>query len=487
MKPYPHITREVDEGPSGSHIGAFFDFDGTLLCGFSVLFFLMRRYLSGLVSRDEALDQFAAMTRYSMKRLDFINLLTEFNQSMAGLTDDEMWGLAEAVFRKDLAGRLYPEARALINAHQEKGHTVVILSSATQYQLAFAADELDIDNVIYTRIEVEDGILTGRMVGPACYGEEKYRAAGAFSISRGLDLQKSYFYSDGSEDLPLLKAVGFPRPLNPDEGLTAVAKENNWPVRNFEKRGSGGVSDMIRTALVYGSFLPSFLVGAPAWLLNRSRRDVVNMGLSVWSDFASAVAGLKIDVSGEEHLWSHRPAVFVFNHQSATDVLIVGRLLRQDFTGITKKEMKRNPLLGPALTYADAVFIDRERNGDPAEAMRPALDKLSEGLSITIAPEGQRSPGYKLGAFKKGAFHIARQAGVPIIPIVIANSSDALPKSATLIRPATIRVTVLPPISTDDWTADGIDDQVQHCRNLFLRELGQWPKLPHDTKGEPGS
>ena len=140
---------------------------------------------------------------------------------------------------------------------------------------------------------------------------------------------------------------------------------------------------------------------------------------------------------------------------------------------MTKKEMRNNPLLGPALQFADAVFIDRQGNTDPAEVARPALEKLAGGLSIAIAPEGHRSAGYKLGRFKKGAFHIAMQAGVPIVPIVIANSSDSLPRSAVLIRPATIEVKVLEPISTTAWKASKMDQQVQHCRQLFLRELGQ--------------
>jgi putative phosphoserine phosphatase/1-acylglycerol-3-phosphate O-acyltransferase len=105
--------------------------------------------------------------------------------------------------------------------------------------------------------------------------------------------------------------------------------------------------------------------------------------------------------------------------------------------------------------------------------MRPALEKLSEGLSIAIAPEGSRSSGYRLGAFKKGAFHIAMQAGVPIVPIVIANASDALPRSGVLIHPATVQVTVLPPVSTEAWTAENMEEQVRYCRRLFLVELGQ--------------
>jgi len=473
MKHYANVTREVDASRRGKKTVAFFDFDGTLLAGFSVLFFLYRRYLKGQANSQEILDQVLAMGDYALSGSNFSALLTDFAASLSGVAEAELLELEQEVFRKDLAGRLYPESRALIKAHQDRGHTVVILSSATQYQLGLAAEELGVDQVICSRLEVSDGKLTGRMVGPACYGMEKYAAASDFCRQNAIDLNRSFFYTDGVEDIPLLEAVGRPRPINPDRKLAALALDRGWPVQNFDSRGLPRLAEIIRTGLVYGSLLPSFLLGAPAWLLNHSRRNAVNLGLSVWSDFGSAVAGLDVHVEGEKHVWTQRPAVFIFNHQSALDALIVARLLRQDFTGIAKKEMQNNPLLAPALKFADVVFIDRNGRGDPAEAMQPALDKLASGLSLAIAPEGQRSAGYRLGPFKKGAFHIAMQAGVPVVPIVIANSSDGLPKSGIFIRPATIDVTVLPPIPTDNWTAETMEQHVRHCRQLFLRELGQ--------------
>jgi putative phosphoserine phosphatase/1-acylglycerol-3-phosphate O-acyltransferase len=474
------ITQEVESSGRGRRTAAFFDFDGTLIYGFSVFFFLYRRYRKGQVSREETLEQLQAIAAYTTKRADFEGLMDEFCLGMAGQSDADLWELAEEVFKKDLAGRIYPESRALLKAHQDKGHTVVILSSATQYQIVLAADELGVDEVLCSLLEVKEGHLSGNMVGPACYGENKCAAAIDFAKQNNIDLDRSFFYTDGAEDLPLLDLIGHPRPLNPDSKLQVIADERNWPVQTFDSRGMPGIEEIIRTVLVYGSLLPSFLVGAPAWLLNRSKREVVNMAMSVWGDFGSAAAGLKINVKGEEHLWAHRPAVFIFNHQSAADALIITRLMRQDFTGISKQEMKNNPLVGPALTFADIVFIDRSRKGNAAESMKPALEKLQEGLSIVLAPEGSRSTGYTLGPFKKGAFHIAMQAGVPIIPIVIANASDSLPKSAIFIRPANIEVTVLPPVATNRWKAESMDTHVRHCRDLFLRELGQ---TENDTIG----
>jgi putative phosphoserine phosphatase/1-acylglycerol-3-phosphate O-acyltransferase len=99
---------------------------------------------------------------------------------------------------------------------------------------------------------------------------------------------------------------------------------------------------------------------------------------------------------------------------------------------------------------------------------------LYEGRSVAIAPEGTRSRDGRLGEFKRGAFHLARQAGVPIVPVVIHNAPDALPNGGLVVRPAEVKVTVLPPVATEGWTLRSIAPQARRIRQLFLRELGQW-------------
>jgi len=454
---------------------AFFDLDGTVLDGYSVLFFLARRQASVAPALTERLAEIAAITRHAAGFTKFEPALGELALALRGVPESVMWELAEDVFARDLAARIYPEARELVRQHQDRGDTVVLISSASQFQAEPIARELGIAHVFCTRLATSSGKLTGMMEGVACYGEQKRREAEKFASQQGMALADGTFYTDGFEDLPLLEAVGHPRPVNPDRKLEQFARNEGWPVQHFSPRGLPGLGQVIRTGLVYGSLLPSFLISAPAALQGNSRRDITNSGFSRWADFGTAIAGLELEVSGEQYLWSNRPAVFVFNHQSAVDALIIARLLRQDFTGLAKREMQDNPLLGPVLSFADVVFIDRAKPGAApgAAATQPAIDKLKSGISITVAPEGRRSNGRRLGAFRKGAFHIAMQAGVPIIPIVIENASDALPRSSLFIRPARIRVTVLKPISTRNWTAATLDRQVEKCRNAFLRVLGQ--------------
>ena len=109
--------------------------------------------------------------------------------------------------------------------------------------------------------------------------------------------------------------------------------------------------------------------------------------------------------------------------------------------------------------------------------MKPLVNAMcDERKSLVIAPEGTRAPTRKLGAFKKGGFHIAIESGVPVVPVVIHNSGDVSPKGEKIFRSGTVHVDVLPAIDTSQWMVSTIDDHVAEVRNTFLRALGQ-PEL----------
>ena len=471
MKLYTHLTREVDMSRGGKTTTALFDFDGTLIAGYSIATFLKHRILSGRMPPREAIEQLFAICNYGLRQIDFEELMAQAALSLRGVSDDSLREFAAEIFENDLSADIYPESRALVSAHLAKGHTVVLVSSATQYQVENVATELGIEHVVCTRLEVEDGILTGQIVPPAAYGSGKLEAARRFADSAGIDLEKAYFYTDGAEDMPLLKAVGFPRPINPDSELQARADREGWPSRTFTSRGLPGIVDVARTGLVYGSFVSSYIAALPAWFLNNSRREFTNIATSIWSEVGGAVAGLNIRTSGEEHLWSHRPAVFIFNHQSGLELVLLLKLLRRDFTGIAKQELRHNPIFGPLFTAAGAVFVDRSNTAKAIEALGPAVEALRHGRSLIIAPEGTRSTTAEVGRFKKGAFRLAMDAGVPIVPVVFRNVLDALPKGAVIVRPAVVEAVVLPPIDTSSWTLDTLEEEIRTVRNHYVAIL----------------
>ncbi|MEM6725928.1 MAG: lysophospholipid acyltransferase family protein, partial [Bacteroidota bacterium] len=194
--------------------------------------------------------------------------------------------------------------------------------------------------------------------------------------------------------------------------------------------------------------------------------------MAAMGDIGTSVAGIKLVVKNEHNLWAHRPAVFIFNHQSSADLFIGAKLLRKDARAIAKKELKFSPI-GPLMMAAGVIFVDRANREKAIEAMKPAVDALKSGTSIVIAPEGTRSYDYKLGKFKKGAFHLAMQADVPIVPIVIKNAHDVLPRGQSLIRSSAVEVVILDAISTQGWKKENLNEHIAEVRQLYLDELGQ--------------
>ncbi len=465
------LTQEIRKGPAGSKIGALFDLDQTLLAGFSASAFFRERLVSGRMSPRELGESMLGALSFSLGRTGFSGLISATTAAYRGLSEKAMEEIGEEVFRKHLATKIYPESRALVKAHQEMGHTVAIVSSATRYQGEPLARDMGIEHVLCTQLEVEDGAFTGRVVRPTCYGEGKATAGRDLAQQCDLDLEESYFYTDSHEDLPLLDIVGRPRPLNPDARLSQTAKERGWPVRRFYSRGRPGLGDVVRTALAFYSAIPASWAGVAAGLASGSRREGVNVAGSIWGELATSLAGIDLRVDGEEHLWSQRPAVFIFNHQSGIDAVLMMKLLRRDMTGIGKKELLWTPLLGPMFKSAGMIFIDRSDTKRAIEAMKPAVEALRHGMSLVIAPEGTRSPTPRLGRFKKGAFHIAMQAGVPIVPVVFRNALDALPKGSLVVRPATVEAMVLPPVDTADWRVENLDAEIAAIRRHYLDAL----------------
>ena len=405
------ITAHLDDAPSDSATTAFFDLDGTLVAGFTVLPFLFERLRERGASVQQALNQVGSLVGSRFGGAGYDTLIKKGAEAIIGEAEADFEALGEKVFRRHTAAAIYPESRAIVRRHRDLGHRVAIVTSATRYQVEPIARELGIDDIFCNRFGVDDGRFTGAVDGPVIYGRGKLEAAQAYAAEHGTDLNKAYFYSDGAEDLPLLGAVAHPRPTNPDKELTDIAVGRNWPVQRFDSRGRPGFKEFLRTGLSYGSFIGAALSIAPTWFLNRSKREAVNLATTIWGEVGSSLSGIKLDIHGEEHVWSQRPAVFVFNHQSVTDALIVARLLRRDFTGIAKKELAMHPLAGPLFRIADTVFVDRKNTDQAVRSLKSVTHTLGRGISIVVAPEGTRSVGDRLGPFKKGPFHIAREAG----------------------------------------------------------------------------
>ncbi|KAJ9498863.1 1-acylglycerol-3-phosphate O-acyltransferase [Exophiala xenobiotica] len=183
--------------------------------------------------------------------------------------------------------------------------------------------------------------------------------------------------------------------------------------------------------------------------------------------------GIKFDIldNGEEILNSNRPAVFIVNHQTELDVLLLGWIWPKHCSVTAKKSLRNIPFLGWFMTLSGTVFIDRVDRSQAMKAFEGAATAMKEKRqSVLIFPEGTRSYSAEpmLLPFKKGAFHLAVQAGVPIVPIVAENYSKVLNIKARRFNSGTIRVKVLDPIQTKGLTAADVDNLTRDTREKML-------------------
>lgn len=475
MATLDQLLADIEASPDGPEIAAIFDFDGTLIAGYSAVAFIREQVRRGDLSPREFVELMRAMANFGFGNMGFSAMMMVTAQFMRGIEESTYEEVGEKLYSKEIARLIYPESRALVKAHLAKGHTVAVISSATRYQVEPAARDLDIEHLLCTQLEVKNGRFTGAVVRPTCFGQGKVDAATKLAKQEGADLDQSFFYSDSTDDQLLLEHVGKPRALNPSKKLERLARSRRWPVAHFGSRGRPSVGEFVRSIAATSSLVTSFVAGLPIYALTGSKRDANNFSFSLFADTASALVGMELRVTGEEHLWSHRPAVFVFNHQSKADVIVVAKLIRRDLAGIGKKEIKKeNPLIGQVLEMGGVVLIDRANSQSAIEAISPLVDVMKkEGRSVVLAPEGTRTVSPKLAPFKKGAFHLAMQAGVPMVPIVIHNAGDVAPKGDFVFRAATVEVEVLPPVDTSHWKAETVDEHVREVRNMFARTLGQ--------------
>src|SRR5215475_8762534 len=467
------LIASVEAGPQGPRIGAFFDFDGTLIDGYSLSAFA-RHHLRSLQVKPADLGRMLLTgIRGVTSEEDFERFTVLSMHTWAGRSEDELAELGERLFVQGISGSLYPEAWRLVEAHQKAGHTVVLASSATRFQVEPTARAMGVSHILVSPVEIVNGICTGRPGGPLLWRAGKAAAVREFAGEHGIDLADSYAYSNGDEDVPFLRAAGRARAINPGRHLAEAARHYGWPVTRFRSRRAG-VADIAHTAAGLAGMLGGFTVGAALGAATGSRREAVDLGTTLAGELGSVLAGVRLDVHGGEHL-ATRPAVFLFNHQSQLDVLILAKLLHGGFTGVAKKELANSPGFGLIFRLADVAFVDRHDHDQAVKALGPAVQKLRDGISLVIAPEGTRSPTPALGPFKKGAFHVAMEAGVPIVPIVIRNSGELMWRSARTIHSGTVQVAVLPPIPTIGWTAEDVDSRVAEVRGQYLATLANWP------------
>ncbi|MFB9238896.1 HAD family hydrolase [Plantactinospora siamensis] len=216
---------------------AFFDVDNTMMRGASLYWFAR-----GLAARDYFRP--GDLARFAWQQLRFRLLATEHAGDMsraretalafvAGWRVDEIERLTWEIFDELIEPRIWAGARALAQQHLEYGQQVWLVSAAPVEIGRAIAARLGLSGAIGTVAEVRDGAYTGRLVGDLMHGAAKAAAVRRLAEVEGLDLARCTAYSDSSNDIPMLSAVGQAVAVNPDAALLRVARERGWPVRDF--------------------------------------------------------------------------------------------------------------------------------------------------------------------------------------------------------------------------------------------------------------
>ena len=214
-------------------VAAFFDMDRTLIrvnSGALWISFLRERRE---ISFAKMLRAMLWLGQYKLSILDLEAVAQKLVRGMAGDEEAELEQKSRGFFEERIARHISDEGRRALARHRALGHTLVLLTSSTRYVAGPLAAALDIEHVLCTRLGVEAGRFDGTLELPACYGAGKVHHAERFCAQRGLDLERSYFYTDSFSDLPMLERVAGARVVNPDGRLARFAEKVGWEVLSW--------------------------------------------------------------------------------------------------------------------------------------------------------------------------------------------------------------------------------------------------------------
>ena len=224
------------------------------------------------------------------------------------------------------------------------------------------------------------------------------------------------------------------------------------------------------------------IVLVPRW------SDLLVHGGRLWSRTLLLACGARVRVHGREHLSEHAPCIFIANHQSMVDIWALLTVVPPNTRFVAKQELFRIPLFGWALSASGCVPIDRANHADALRALSRAAERIRAGCSVVLFPEGSRSRDGRLGPFKKGAFHLALQAGVPVVPVAITGSFEVMPPDALLVRPGAVEVYVEPAVAVGPFLPADHEALRDHVHRLIARRFERAPPAagePDALEGRP--
>ncbi|HAR98509.1 MAG TPA: 1-acyl-sn-glycerol-3-phosphate acyltransferase [Syntrophus sp. (in: bacteria)] len=194
---------------------------------------------------------------------------------------------------------------------------------------------------------------------------------------------------------------------------------------------------------------------------------------NLWARILLLISATKVNVIGGENVLTRSPQIFMANHASDFDILIVLAHIPGQFRWIAKKELFRIPLFGRAMRNAGYIEIDRQNHERALRSIDEAAEKIKQGKSVMTFPEGTRSHDGKIQAFKQGMFHLAIKSGVPIVPISIVGASEIMPKRSLRVNRGTITMVIDKPIDVTGYTIETREALIRKVREVIVRNFNE--------------
>jgi putative phosphoserine phosphatase/1-acylglycerol-3-phosphate O-acyltransferase len=360
----------------------------------------------------------------------------------------------------DLAAVMLPFAASEIEHHRAEGRLLVLATTSPYPFVEPFGRLLGFDAVIATRWERDGDTFTGRMDGGFIWGRAKSDAVADWAEENGVDLRKSWAYSDSYYDSPLLASVGNAVAVNPDLSLRATAALRGWKVRHFDKAdgvwkfGGREIQEWTRPLM-----RPEFI--AP---------------------------NAQLEFAGLEHIPASGSAIVVFNHRSYFDPTVMGLLIAKagrSVRGLGKKEVFDVPIVGSLARASGGIRVDRGTGSD--EPLEAAIVAIKGGELLMLAPEGTipRGPAFFDPELKGrwGAAKLAAATRAPVIPVGLWGTekvwprSERLPRFSLSDRPL-VTATVGPPVELKYKSPDADTKRIMKAISALLPAESQEQRTP---------
>jgi len=220
-------------------------------------------------------------------------------------------------------------------------------------------------------------------------------------------------------------------------------------------------------------FLNTLFFGTIAVLISTfiNQRAGSYWGGAVWSRFNSYLTPMFVTVYGRENIEKNTSYVIIPNHQSLYDIFVIYGWLGIDIKWVIKKELRKIPGLGIGSEKVGHIFIDRSNSKLALDSLQKAKQNLSKGSSIIIFAEGTRSKTGELQPFKRGAFKMAFDAGLPILPITVTGTKDILPSNTFDIFPGRAKLYIHKPIDIRNYSETEITKLMDDVREVIAGPL----------------